>query len=813
MHTRSLACGWLLLMFGGFVDPGFAATQDKNAESKQVQFNLAVLNARGLDPRLADYFRQAPRFPQGEQSVTLSVNDVPRGRFAVTFDEQGALCFTPSLLEHGGIRPPQTPAPDDAADCTLFAQRFPDAVVQADPARGHVALLLPTAELLPDRPAQRSFVNGGTAGLFNYDALVLGSRYGGQSTQYRSVNSEIGFNAADWAFRSRQAYSEFDGDGRLEHLYAYASHTSERYAANLQLGQLNMMSPLFSGEAFNGLQVQPESALLELGDDSAGARVEGIAYSAARIEVTQNGALIYTTVVPSGPFTLVGLPLLSQSVDLEVTVHEEDGQQRRFIVPATQLRGVMPGKLPGYNVAAGQVRRYAQDEREAPSFIAGSKDWRLGPNWQTTAGAMLGSGYQSLGWAVQGAANDRLVLSARQVVSRAQDQQLSGAQLQWTANGLLGAGLSAGVALTQQTEDFRTLSDTTWNPRTDQPFQRVRNQVSTSLSTGNSNLGAFSASYSRFSMFDGTATSRVALAWSQQIRRANLSFTIERDVAGAPEDARGTAAYLSVNLPLGIGRSARGYVRNDAIGGTRSGLRYNEQLSDTVAYSLGAERPDAGEIGLNGRLNLLPRYTQLDMGYADTGAGQSYDLGARGGMVVHGEGVTLSPYPLRETFAVLKAGETAGVKLNTPRGPVWTDSAGHAVAASLPAYGKGRVEIDTASLRRNVDVHNAYLDVEAGRGAVPRLAFEMVSARRILLQARMADDSFVSKGMGVFDEQGQYVTSVLDVGQIFLADAQSEAALHVRLPDGGRCRLEFVMTETQTADALYETAPATCRAG
>lgn len=812
MNPRRHCATWLLLALGGGWTSSHAASGETRTPLLLVQFNQDVLKSRGLDPRVADYFSRAPRFREGEQAVTLSVNGVPKGRLQMTFDAEGELCFSSSLLEQGGIRNPQHIEPVPGPGCALFAQRFADAVVQADPSREHVDLLVPTDALLPDSPARRNFVNGGTAGLFNYDALLLGSRYAGQSSQYRSLNAEVGLNAADWAFRSRQAYSQFGGQGRVEHLYAYASHTSERYQANLQLGQLNMLSPLFAGEAFNGFQVQPELALMELDEDSSGARVEGIAYSSARIEVTQNGALIYTTVVPSGPFTLVGLPLLSQSVDLEVTVHEEDGQQRRFIVPATQLRGAMPGRAPGYGLAVGQVRRYAGDERDAPSFVAASKDWQLGPRWQTTGGAMAGSGYQSLGWAMQGAVGDRLVLGGRQVISRAQDQALSGTQLQWTANGVLAEGLSASLALTQQTQDFRTLSDTTWDARNDQPFQRVRNQLTANISTSNPTLGGFSGSYSRFSMFDGTASSRVAFAWSQSIRRANVSLTIERDVAGDTDDARGTAAYLSISLPLGSRQSLRGYVRNDQVSGTRSGLRLNEQLSDTLAYSVGAERPDDGAVGYNGRVNLLPRYSQLDMGYSRSGAGdQTYDLGLRGGALLHAEGVTLSPYPLRDTFALLKAGDSAGIKLNTPRGPVWTDYSGNAVAASLPAYSKGRVELDTASLGRNVDVHNAYQEVEAGRNAVPRLKFEMVTARRVLLQARTVDEVFVRKGVGVFDARGQYVTSVMEGGRIFLPDVLPGAELHVLLPEGQRCRLEFSMSEERDYHALYETAQAICR--
>ena len=62
----------------------------------------------------------------------------------------------------------------------------------------------------------------------------------------------------------------------------------------------------------------------------SGSAVEGVAYGPSRIELRQNGALIYTTLVPSGPFTLRDLPLLSLQLDLEVTIIEEGAEPRKF---------------------------------------------------------------------------------------------------------------------------------------------------------------------------------------------------------------------------------------------------------------------------------------------------------------------------------------------------------------------------------------------------------------------------------------------------------------------------------------------------
>src|SRR5260363_177649 len=58
-----------------------------------------------------------------------------------------------------------------------------------------------------------------------------------------------------------------------------------------------------------GHAIVPEYAL---DAQNTGAVVEGVASSPARVEVRQSGALIYSTLVPAGPFSLSALPLMNQ---------------------------------------------------------------------------------------------------------------------------------------------------------------------------------------------------------------------------------------------------------------------------------------------------------------------------------------------------------------------------------------------------------------------------------------------------------------------------------------------------------------------
>lgn len=73
-------------------------------------------------------------------------------------------------------------------------------------------------------------------------------------------------------------------------------------------------------------------------------------------------------------------------------------------------------------------------------------------------------------------------------------------------------------------------------------------------------------------------------------------------------------------------------------------------------------------------MSALPRYAQVNLGASGLGTrNRSYYGGATGGLVLHASGLTASPYPVQDTFGILSASGTPGVKVGTPQGPVWTD--------------------------------------------------------------------------------------------------------------------------------------------
>ncbi|WP_178380696.1 fimbrial biogenesis usher protein [Pseudomonas fluorescens] len=824
----------LLAVIAGLIACG---TQEARAQSPAAlkdapalaSFDMGMLKSRGLDPKVAEYFSHAPRFSEGRRRVGLHVNGSPRGSVEARFDTEGSLCFDRTFLDQANLRVPGDKyrlgkgEAQAGNDCYDFAAAYPQTEVQLRPNREEVALLVSSDALRPVSEDLGIYQGGGSAGLFNYEVLGQNNQFSGGTSSYYGANTELGFNAGDWIVRSRQAYSMQNEVSNFQSLYTYAQKTFVPLKSTLQAGQINISNSVFQGAAITGVQVIPEAALQ--GRSQGGATVEGIAQSAARVEVRQAGALIHTSLVPAGPFSLANVQLLNGRTDLDVRVIESDGSQRSFTIPAASLAQVSLSE-PGYSVAAGKVRTFDTRDMQSPMVVTGSGGWLLNPNNKVSTGLMLSDNdYRAAAWTLDSSLSPSTSMSVQNSFSNAGEEGKSGTKASVSLSTSLTSKISAGVNVTQQTKGYRELLDTTRERTPGYIEGLTQSQYGFSLGWNDEVLGALTTSYSTGTSFDGRNTRHLNASWTKTLKHATVSLNVERSLGGNRKEDEfyrgrrsssddGNAMYLTVSVPLGGKRNVRAYA-NKRDGSTRFGTTFDDNSNDFATYRLSAERnTERKEQDFSGNVNLMPRYAQVNLGYARNGTDNtSYSGQLRGGMAVHENGVTLSPYALTDTFGVAKVGDVGGVKLTTPSGPVWTDPWGNAVIPQLNAYQNTRVEIETKSLPRNVDIQNGFKSVSAGRGSVHKLDFSVVKSRRALLRVTGADGKPLSKGLAVFDAKDNFVTTVVDDGKVFLTNGQLSEGLNIHTTESTSCVIHFSLPPEQDLNVYFETANATCAAG
>lgn len=765
-------------------------------------FDPQTLSQRGIDPTLANLLLQAPRFAAGRHALNMNVNGQRRGRIDVVFNDQGGLCFNQALLDAGSLK-----MPADNAECHDFLSTYPQTVIEQDPASLSLSLIVPTEALRPAVQDISGYQTGGYAGVLNYDVTGLQNEYGDDNSRFASANTEVGFNAGDWIVRSRQVRTWQDKVSRTTHLDTYAQRTFAKQQAVFQAGQINLYNPVLAGAQITGAQVLTETALQ---DQNQGATITGIANSPAQVEIRQNGTLIHSTVVPAGPFSLTDVRRLNSRSDVEVTVKETTGEERRFTVPAAMLGLGLPA--PGYSVAAGRLRKIGDAEGAEPWVVSGGWSGALHPQVSVGAGVLAAEDYRAtglnLGWLPW---QDGQFQVSTQLAQASRPGNERGVQTDLSWSQRLTESWAITTAGSWRTMGYRDLEDSTYTTDTrEQQRSRYRDQQSATASWSHPMLGAFSAGVSRSSTFTGDSSSRALASWGTSFGQVSVSASAEWQVGGRQQSD--DSVYLNISVPLGENRRGRAWARH-AGGEHRLGVGINEQLNDQLSYRVGVER-DSRDRAVESSMGVsaLPYYSQLDFNYTRNDAERSsYQGGARGGVVLHGDGLTFSPYPVRETFAVMSVGDMARIKVSTPSGPVWTDWQGQAVVPQLSAYGRSPVEVQTRSLPRNADISNGLAVLSTGRGAVDRVKFGVALTRRALLNVTTADGRPLPRGAAVSTADGEFVTLVQEGSQVFLPNVLERRPLWISAPGQPRCRLSFDLPEKGDPEVYYETAPARCQ--
>jgi outer membrane usher protein FimD/PapC len=790
-------------------------------------FDIDMMKSRGLDPKIAEFLKHAPRFMPGTHRVTLEVNGVVRGTAHLTFDADGHLCFNRALIDAANLKLPheryRTTGDDKPRDedCYDFVAAYPQTEIGLHPGREKVSLLLSSDALAPFREDFGSYEGGGVGAFLNYELLGQRSEFSSGQSDYYSAGTELGFNAGDWIVRSRQSLTAQNAKRTFQTLYTYAQKTFVEHKATLQAGEINIANSVFPGAAITGVQVVPDAALQ--GKRQGGATVEGIAQSQARVEVRQAGALLHTSLVPAGPFKLEHIQLLNGATDLDVRVIESNGEARSFTVAAASLIQTSQ-TASGFSLATGRVRRFNARNMQSPAVVTVSNGWLLNPRHKVFAGAMLSDQqYQALGLNLDSNLTQDSTLSLRTAVAKAGVEGVGGAKASAALTTQLAKNLSLGVNVSQQTPGYRDLLDTTRVQTEGYVDGITRNQYGVSLNWNDDVLGGFSLGYSNADTFQGSSSRHLTASWGKTFEHATLSLNLERTLGKSSHfdealgrrrvNENGSAAYLTVSIPLGKGRNVRTYA-NKRNGVTRFGASFDDTSNDFAKYRLSAERNEQRrQQDFSGDLNLALRYAQANLGYSQNGPDRSSYRGQlRGAALAHSGGVTLSPHHLNDTFGVAKVGDVAGVKLNTPSGPVWTDYWGNAVVPQLNAYKDTRIEIDTKSLPRNVDLKNGYKSVSAARGSVQALDFPVITSRRVLLRVTDAMGHNVEKGSAVLDAQGHFVTTVVDDGKVFLTNGHLESALTIARGNDKSCAIHFALPKEADAAAYFETVKASCLA-
>ncbi|EGM4553200.1 fimbria/pilus outer membrane usher protein [Escherichia coli] len=822
-----------------------------NTEARTYSFDASMLKGggKGVDLTLFEEGAQLPGIYPVDIILNGSRVDSRDMAFRTEKDAEGKTylktCLTREMLARYGVMTEEYPElfhGDDGKEADACAELsvIPQATETYQFASQQLLLSIPQVAL---RPPLRGIApealwdDGIPAFLLNWQANTSRSEYRGYGksvTDNYWVTLEPGINLGPWRVRNLTTWNRSSGQpGQWESAYIRAERGINSLRSRLTLGEDYTPSDIFDSVPFRGVMLGSDESMVPYNQREFAPVVRGIARTQARIEVRQNGYLIDSRTVAPGAFALTDLPLTGSGGDLQVTVQESDGTAQVFTVPYTTPAIALREGYMKYSIAGGEYRSSDDAVEHSP---LGQMSVMYGLPWGLTAfgGAQMSSHYQSaalgLGWSM-----GRLgAVSVDGIHSRGQQKGRDTEtgetwRLRYNKSFELTGTSFTAASYQYSSEGYHTLSDVLDTYRDDNVQTRWRGENRSrrtvlSLSQSLGRFGYINFHGSRDEYRDGRpdrdyigasyGSTWKDISWSLNWSRNN-SVNGYYGSKGRTEDS--INLWMSVPLGRWLGGkdssiSATAQVQHATGQDARYEVGLNGRAFDRRLYWDVREQVSPGNENHDARSHLnmtwYGTYGELTGMYSYSRSMRQMSAGISGGMVIHGEGVTLGQRP-GDTVALVAAPGVNGAFVGGWPG-VRTDFRGYTLAGYVSPYQENVVTLDPTSFPEDAEVPQTDSRGVPTKGAVVRAGFETRVGGRALLTLTRKDGTPLPFGavVTVDGKQGQKSGSagvVGDKGEVYMSGLSERGKLKVVWGENSQCHADYRLPEEKGPAGVYLT--------
>ncbi|WP_164992121.1 fimbria/pilus outer membrane usher protein [Burkholderia stabilis] len=846
MHWRPRPC--CLLALAMFASTGVMAATTDATQVAEVQFNDLFLQRPGGARVDVSRFEKGNVALPGSYRADLFVNTNWIGRAEITLRQVGdnpnnvQPCFNRDLLQQVGVdlaklSPEATHMLTDPNQaCATIGMLVPDAVATFDNGEQRLDVSIPQASL---SRAARGYVDprywdeGVPAALLSYNGNIYRAENRGASSTQAFLGLTAGLNVGPWRFR-HNGNTTYDSRGgpHYQSVQTSLQRSIARLKAQFVIGDAFTDGTMFDSVGFRGVQLASDERMYPESQRGYAPTIHGIANSNALVQVRQNGNVIYSANVATGPFVIDDLYTTGYGGDLDVIVTEADGSIHTFKVPyASAVSSLRPG-VTHFSVTAGQYRSPLLSSKPAlfqatvqhgfTNLITGYGGVTAAPGYVAgVVGAALNTQLGAFALDITQANTDLPGIGTRhgQSVRISYSKLISPthtniavAAYRYSSSGYLG--LQDAMQLRgQQTGGVSGLLS--GGVRRGQ-FQVTLNQ---SLPEG---WGAFYLSGSTVNYWNrGGNDTQYQAGYNNNFRRINYGVSAARqfDVTQNRWDNR---FMLNVSIPLNLGSRtvySSTSLQHDSRGSTvvQQSMTGALGVDNALSYGVNVGRTSGGgaraATNVGGNVSYMSPYATVT-GNASTGTGfKQYGGGISGGMVAYAGGVAFTP-TMGETVAIVEAKDAHGARVTAGSG-LRVDPFGHALVSSLTPFSTNEVEIDPKGVPMSVELKSSAQHIAPTAGAVVRLKFETEGGgRAVIMRARMTDGEPVPFGAEVSDAAGRNVGTVAQDGRIVLRGMKTDTGtLNVKWGDtvAEGCSMSYTLaTASKTSKQRWTDAEAVC---
>ncbi|EHH4013711.1 fimbria/pilus outer membrane usher protein [Escherichia coli] len=188
--------------------------------------------------------------------------------------------------------------------------------------------------------------------------------------------------------------------------------------------------------------------------------------------------------------------------------------------------------------------------------------------------------------------------------------------------------------------------------------------------------------------------------------------------------------------------------------------------------------------------------------YSDNGSQQQLNYALSGSLVAHSQGITLGQ-SLGETNVLIAAPGAENTRVANSTG-LKTDWRGYTVVPYATSYRENRIALDAASLKRNVDLENAVVNVVPTKGALVLAEFNAHAGARVLMKTSKQGIPLRFGAIATLDGIQTNSGIIDDDGSLYMSGLPAQGAITVRWGEAPDqiCHISYQLTEQQINSAI-----------
>jgi outer membrane usher protein len=734
----------------------------------------------------------------GVYAADLSVNDRWMGKTDIVLkdlhgpDDGAVVCISTALFEMFEVdvtrlspQATQRLAALTAQDCLQLEEIVPDASLLFDAGALRLAVHIPQFFVLKNARGDihpRLWDRGVNAATLSYHFNSYRSVGASVVTQSSYLSLNQGVNWGDWHFRHTGSLTKNNHHAiRYQPLSTYVQRDLVGIRSQLTLGDATTVGPIFESMGFRGLHLSSDARMLPDSQSGYAPVIRGIAHSHANVRVMQHGMLLHSMSVAPGPFEINDLYATGYGGNLDVLIHEANGERRTFTVPYVAFTPLLRRGALRYSVTAGDAQ--SSIDQHPAHFLQAVAGIGVN-NYLTVYGGILSAPhYVSV---AMSAAMSTLIGAFSADVIHAQAKHHDGVSHQGKMYSLKYnhqfQASNTGVfisAMQVNHRHYEGLSEFLMHTDVAAPMggavghvrQRLQWSIQQSLAR---NAGNFFLSGASHAYWDrGGRDVHYAVGYSQSLGRMSVSVSAQRQQSAQAKRAE-HQLFLNVSMPLGqdhhSGNMLFSHSHQSSSHATMATLHGVLDQQGNVTYSMtGAHQGGpygAASMQYRGAYALANGSVSADAGMHQMSASMT------GAVVVHPGGITLAQ-TLGESIGIITAKDAAGARVNNTR--ITINRFGHAVMPSLRPYRWNQIDLDPKGLPLELDLMSTKQRVTPHAGAVVMLDFTTRRQRVLLMDMILSNGAPPPFGAEVMNDEGEVIGMTGQGGRLFVRGLNADA--------------------------------------